>query len=331
MTISESLKFAAAKLNAGCIDIPHLEAEILLSKTLKKSREFILTHGERKLAKFQIANYKLLIKKRLKRIPVAYLTNEKEFYGLKFKVNKSVLIPRPETELIVEEALTLATHCSQLATRNSQPATRNPQLATRNSLLVAHNPQPVTLIDVGTGSGCIIIALAKQLLTRHKIQNIKYKLFGIDISKKALIVAKQNAKIHNVNKKIKFIIGNLLEPIINNPKYKIQNTKYIILANLPYLTQTQIKNSPTIKHEPNLALSGGKNGLRLYKKLLEQINYLIQKYKIHDSLFILCEFDPRQTGKIKQLIKRELPGANCQIKKDLFGLNRLVIIKIPSV
>jgi len=308
-----------------------LDIELILAHVLKKSREYIIAHPEYELTKLQIAHYKLLIAKRLNGIPIAYITGKKEFYGLKFKVNKNVLIPRPETELMVEEALKLATQSSQR----------------------------VILTDVGTGSGCVIIALAKQIANCLATPDLakpdelhppaggtNYKFIATDISAKALAVARQNAKLHGVAKNIKFIKGNLLEPLTkildslpafartkgrgNDKKKKLSKSKFVILANLPYLTPTQIKNSPSIKHEPDLALSGGKNGLELYKKLFQQINCLIHdtKYKIQNTLFILCEIDPGQTAKIKQLVKRELPQATCQIKKDLFGLNRLVIIKI---
>lgn len=301
MTIAQSLKLAIARLNAGDItDNPHLEAEILLSGILKKPREFLLTHPEHKLTKLQITNYKLRIKKRLKHLPLTYITGEKEFYGLKFKVNKNVLIPRPETELMVEEALKL----------------------------VARNSKPVTLIDVGTGSGCVIVTLAKLLSQESRIMN--HELWGIDISKKALTVARQNAKLHGVAKNIKFIKGNLLSPIIRNSLFIIPDSSLIILANLPYLTPFQIKNSPTIKYEPESALAGGLDGLKYYRQLFKQIKKLrVASCELRD-IYALCEFDPRQTARVKQLIKRELPQATYQIKKDLAGLNRLVIIKIPS-
>jgi release factor glutamine methyltransferase len=264
-----------------------LDIELILAYVLKKSREFIIAHPEHKLTKSQIAKSKLLIKKRLKGVPIAYLTGHKEFYGLDFKVNKNVLIPRPETELMIEEA----------------------------SNLITRNPQPITLVDIGTGSGCIIITLASL------IKNCK--LLAIDISEKALVVTKQNAKLNNVYKKIKFLKGDLLKPIINS-KFVIHNSKLIITANLPYLTPTQIKNSPTIKYEPKLALTAGLDGLKYYRQLFKQIKTL------PNVKYVLCEIDPSQTLKIKKLIKRELPKANCQIKKDLSGLNRLVVISISS-
>ena len=264
-----------------------LDIELILAYVLKKSREFIITHPEYKLIKNQELKCKKLITQRKNYVPIAYLTGRKEFYGLNFKVNKNVLIPRPETELMVDETLKLATH----------------------------NTKHETIVDVGTGSGCIIITLAKL------IKNCK--LFGIDISENALKVARHNSKLNNVNKKIKFLKGNLLKPILDS-KLVIRNSKLIIVANLPYLTPTQIKKSPSIKHEPKLALTAGPDGLKYYRQLFKQIKTL------HTIGYVLCEIDPDQTTKIKQLIKLELPKASYQIKKDLSGLNRLVIISIPS-
>jgi release factor glutamine methyltransferase len=298
MTIAQALKFATAKLNNKKIKIPHLEAEILLSEILKKTREFLLAHGEKKITTGQISKLKLQISQRLKGRPVAYLTGHKEFYGLDFKVNKDVLIPRPETELMIEETLKIITHISQ----------------------------PMTITDIGTGSGCIIITLAKLLNKESKTAN--YKLWGIDISKKALIVAGQNAKTHLVAKNIKFKRGNLLEPILKNNKSAVSRQPVIILANLPYVWKKWKNNTSVdsigLKFEPKIALYTGKNGLELYEKLFKQMK------KIRIAGYALCEIDPRQTAEIKQLIKRELPQSKLQIKKDLSGLNRLAIIKISK-
>jgi len=273
-----------------------LDVELILAYFLKKTREFVLAHPEYKITRLQEKKIKKLISRRVKGLPIAYLTGHKEFYGLNFKVNKNVLIPRPETELMVEEALKL----------------------------IVHNSQPTTLIDVGTGSGCIIITILKKLLT-FNFQLSTFNFLAIDISEKTLAVAKKNAKLHSVNKQIKFLPGNLLNPLFKNSKLKIKNSKILILANLPYLTPAQIKNSPSIKHEPKLALKAGPDGLKYYKKLFQQINWLNINHQL--SIICLCEIDPSQTQKIKTIIKKELPKATCQIKKDLRGLNRLIIIK----
>lgn len=290
---------------------PHLEAEFLLSHILKKPREYLLTYPEKKLSAARARKFLLLIKKRARGWPAAYLTGEKEFYGLKFFVDKNVLIPRPETELMVEEAL--------------RHITRN----------IKH----ITFIDVGTGSGCIIISIAKAVISNFKFSPpsrgpakaavifnkssiLNFKFFGTDVSRKALAIAKKNAEFHNVNKQIYFMKSNLLDSI---PKSKICNlkSKILILANLPYLTPLQIKNSPTIKYEPKLALAAGPDGLKYYRKLFSQIN----KLKIQNCL-ILCEIDSSQAIKIKKLARTLLPLARIAIKKDLKGLNRLVIIRL---
>lgn len=276
------------------------DLELIISRVIKKPREFILAHPEH----FLIKNYELRIKNYAKRritgMPLAYIFGEKEFYGLNFKVNKNVLIPRPETELLVEEALYLANH----------------------------NSQSATLIDVGTGSGCIITTLAKKLKS-CKPQAASYKFIAIDISSSALRIARQNAKLHKVNKQIKFFQGNLLKPILKNKKLIIDNCKLIIVANLPYLTPSKIKNSPSIKHEPKLALNAGKDGLKYYRQLFKQINLLVTGYWLPVTLII--EIDPSQTLKIKKIIKKNLPGAEIKIKKDLRGQNRVIMIQINKL
>ena len=322
MTISESLKLASSQLKTGHINNPHLEAEILLSAVLKKPREFILAHGEVLLSKKQITKYQRLLKRRFESEPIAYLIKHKEFYGLDFIVNKNVLIPRPETELLVEETLKLITRSS------STSASRRPASTRRKR--GERDGQPATLIDVGTGSGCIIITLAKLLGQELRIMN--HELWGIDISAKALAAAKQNAKIHGVGKKIKFLKGNLLKPIIDNSKFVISNSKFVILANLPYgwpaWKNNYSLNTIGLKFEPKIALFTNKQGLGLYEKLFLQIKGLrAASCKLRD-IRVLCEFDPRQTTAIKRLIQRELPEACLQIKKDLAGLNRLAIITL---
>jgi release factor glutamine methyltransferase len=287
------IKNAIIKLKKHEIKFPHLEAEILLSFVLKKTREFLLTYPEYQLSKLQIKEYSELTKQRCKNIPVAYLLGQKEFYGFNFLVNKDVLIPRPETELMIDEI----------------------------KKIVDTTNQKFTFIDIGTGSGCVIISLAK-------IFGLKHKYLASDISRLALIVARKNARLNNVAH-IKFLRGDLLQPFFNsnleirNLAYRQEGLKLIITANLPYLTANQIKKSPSIKNEPHLALDGGKDGLNYYRSLLKQI----KKSKINQA-FILLEIDPTQKTKISSLIKKEYPQATLTIKKDLKGHSRLAIISL---
>jgi len=300
MEIKKILRAAAEQIKKRKIKNPSLEAEILLSYILKKNREFLFTYPEKELNIKQVRNYKKLIIRRLKGEPIAYLTGQKEFYGLNFLVNKNVLIPRPETELMVEEALKR----------------------------IRHSRKRITLVDVGTGSGCLIITLVIKELSSEASELSSF--WGIDISKPALTVARKNARLHQVNKKIKFIQGNLLEPIIKNRKSQIANRKLIILANLPYGWKEWKNNCSMetvgLKFEPEIALFAGKNGLQTYKELLKQIVRLAVVCR--QGLICLLEFDPRQMNLIKRLIKKHLPEAKLQIKKDLAGHNRLAIIEI---
>ncbi len=292
-----------------------LEHELLLAHVLKKPREYILAHPEYEMTKLQIKNYELRIKERISGVPLAYITGEKEFYGFNFKVNKNVLIPRPETELMVEEAIKLFKNVPSPSQGEGQGEVGGEDVK-----------QQYYIIDVGTGSGCIIISLVK-LLLNHESRIINQKFIGIDISAKALSVAKKNAKLNKVDDKIKFIHGNLIEPFLKI-KSKIQNqkSKIIITANLPYLTPTQIKNSPSIKNEPSLALSAGIDGLKYYRRLFKQIVAL--KKMLSAPCYVLCEIDPRQKNIIIKIIKKELPEATFEIKKDLKGHSRLAIINI---
>ncbi len=308
MTIDQALKLAAEKLGAKHINLPRLEAEILLSGILKKPIEFLLVHGEIKLTPKANSRYQQLLKKRLKGEPIAYLTGHKEFFGLDFMVNKNVLIPRPETELMVEEALRL----------------------------IAHNSQLVTFIDIGTGSGCIIISLVKNFISKfltslptRKAEDPQF--LASDISLKALAIAKKNARSHYVYKQIKFIQGDLLTPVIHDSLFMIHSS-LIILANLPYIRKTWKNNCSAdtigLNFEPKIALFTGKRGLELYEKLFKQISILcVMRYALRD-ITVMLEFDPRQAKMMKKLIKRELPQAKIQIKKDLAGLDRFAILQI---
>lgn len=279
---------------------PILDSEVLLSFVLNKSKEYLLAHPEKQLPAAQEKKFRQMVIRRSHGEPIAYLTGHKEFYGLDFLVNKSVLIPRPETELLVEETI---------------KRIRNQELGIR---------ERATLIDVGTGSGCIPIAIAKNTPDKN------LKIMAIDISPAALRVARQNAKKNHV--KIKFYRGNLLSPIIHNSSFLIPNSSYIITANLPYLTKKQMAE-PSIKHEPRAALYGGQDGLEYYENLLNQISQFgAQVFECSSACLparqvqVILEIDPSQTSKIKKLIKKYLPLRQIEIKKDLAGLDRLAII-----
>jgi release factor glutamine methyltransferase len=288
MNIKQALTEAQQKFNQAGIKTARLDAELILGSVLNKSREYLLTYPENRVSKGQVTNLNHGIMRRLNLDPVAYITGTKDFYGLTFAVTEDVLVPRPETELMIEEAIDL--------TRTLRHA---------------------TVIDVGTGSGCIITALAKNLKSI-------FRYFAIDISPEALKIAKQNAEKNNVTRKVEFFKGDLLEPLINENIVE-KDADVLIAANLPYLTPFQVDTSPTIQNEPILALEAGDDGLKYYRQLFKQIVKLKNEKKIKGH--VLCEIDPSQNESIQKLSKDVLKISEIEIKKDLAGLDRLAIIK----
>lgn len=293
--------------------LPSGETEILMAFLLDKEKEFILTHPEFIVPKNVYKKYKELEKKRLKGWSIAVLIGHKEFYGLDFYVDKNVLVPRPETEMIVEEIIDITKNC-------------------KNKLM---------LIDLGTGSGAIIISSANEIKKMFPAKYKKTIFRAIDISAPALKVAKKNAILNKQAKKIKFLYGNLLKPLINKEDFNnFITNELIIAANLPYLTPNQVKHSLSIQKEPKIALVAGSNGLKYYHELLEQIKDVKTVFNLNSNLdtnlksnsnspiTILCEIDPSQAKSIQALVKKYFPLAKTEIKKDLAGKNRLAIIKI---
>jgi len=265
---------------------PILDIELLLTKILNKPKEFLFKYPEKNLTLKQFSKFQKLFKRRFKGEPIAYILGHKEFYGLDFKINKNVLIPRPETEILVEEALNYI-----------------------------KKEKARMIIEIGVGSGAIIIALAK---------NSKAQFFATDISSKALNIAKQNAKFHKT--KIKFFKGNLLAPILQLPNSQFLIPNSLIVANLPYLDHKEenlLPSSNTIglKFEPKIAYDGGPDGLKYFRQLFAQI----QKYNLKPKAIFL-EIGHKQAQKIKNLAKQALPQYKFQVKKDLCGFDRVAEI-----
>ncbi|TAK95314.1 peptide chain release factor N(5)-glutamine methyltransferase [Patescibacteria group bacterium] len=255
MTIQDLFKKYPARIDS-------LDLELILACVLKKSREFVLAHPEHKIPATRNSQLINLIGRRTKGEPLAYLLGHKEFYGLDFLVNQHTLVPRPETELLVEKAL------EELHNQS------------RNKLRNIH------VIDLGTGSGNIIISLAHNI-DRGAYSKLSFS--GIDISADALRVAKKNAKRLGLDGEIKFLKGNLLDPIIKE-RYALRTKRsMLITANLPYLDQdwkNLLKSSDTrgLKYEPSIALYAGKDGLDAYRELAGQLKQLKNV-----DITLLCE------------------------------------------
>ncbi len=274
-------------------DLDQRDLEVFIAEILGKDKSFVITNPQYNLSLLQYFKLLYFISQRKKGYSVAAIVGHKEFYNLDFFVNKHVLIPRPDTEIMVEEAIKIINH----------------ELETKNTNII--------YVDVGTGSGCIPISIIKNLpkLTQT---------YAIDNSNLALKMARKNAKIHKVN--IDFLHGNLLEPILKNQPSLGAPCFITITANLPYLTEAQFQNEPSIQREPKNALVADKQGLALYEELLKQARTLPD----YCQLFLLLEIDPSQSETITNLILKYLPQSKTEVKKDLSGLDRLVIIQTPS-
>lgn len=274
LTIKQCLAVAYKRL-------PALEAELLLAKVLNKNQAWLLSHSDKAIDKKFDQQFDQLIRSRLDGQPLAYLTGFKEFYGHNFIVTPDVLIPRPDSELIITESLNFL-----------------------------KNKRTVNILDIGTGSGSLIITLA--LETKGD-----FNYSATDISTPALAIARENAQ--TLNCKINFIQSNLLESV---PLQKFN----LIIANLPYLTAEQM-DEPTIQEEPSLALYGGKQGLYFYQQLLKQI-----KPYGADNCLMLLEINPNQEILLaKEISSPALRGRNdrkweYEFLKDLSGHTRLAKI-----
>ena len=254
MNALELLNLGSYKLQKQKIKTHRIDSEILLSKVLNKSREQILIRLNQNMKNTEVFAFDNLIQRRLNKEPVAYIINEKEFWSKKFHVNKNTLIPRPETELLVED------------------------------LIKIYKNKKISLLDVGTGSGCIIISLLSELSNSKGV--------GIDISSRALKIAKQNALLHKVENKIKFYNKSII---------KLFNCKFdLIVSNPPYIDTKNIKNldDDIKKYEPLIALNGGNDGLDVIKKVIYKAKEIL---KINGRLAI--EIGNWQSKKVSKELK----------------------------
>ena len=256
MNIENILKESNQKLNKA-VKNANLDSELLLSKTIKKSREYIMLHPKRNLGTKHINIFNNLVKKRKKGEPVAYLTNKKEFWKEVFYVDKNVLIPRPETEILVENVIKFTKVDSKLH-----------------------------ILDIGTGSGCILLSILKE--------RTNFSGTGIDISKKSIKISKYNAKKLQLSKRSKFYISDVDNFLFG--KYDV------IVSNPPYIEDYTLKylDKGVTGFEPKVALKGGKDGLLEITKVINGASRLIKK----NGLFVL-EIGYNQKNKVVGILKKK--------------------------
>lgn len=278
----------AAKMTK--IDLPSLERQVLLAHVTGKSRAWVLAHPEAPLTPEQQAAFEFAARQFQAGVPLPYILGHWEFFGLDFEVSPDVLIPRPETELLIETALCWA--------RTHPPL---------------HSGY--RFIDIGTGSGIIPVTLAVHLPAAH--------FLATDISPTALMVARKNAHKHGVAERIRFEQADLLDNLTIESSHP--PTFDILTANLPYIPTETLRALEIYGREPALALDGGADGLQLIRRLLAQIAE--RRFPVR---MILLEIEYRQGAAIAALAQQHFPAAEIQIKKDLAGHDRLAVILLSN-
>lgn len=278
MTLRDALIQSGIVLKKAGISTYQLDCEVLLSYVLKKERSFLFAHSEKKLTLRQQKILYGLVNKRVKRIPIAYLTGQKEFFGHQFIVNESVLIPRPDTEALVQCTID---H-------------------------IQKNPDVSTILDIGTGSGCIAISLALALPNS--------KTYGTDISAGALVLAKKNIAKYKLAKRVKLTQSSLFpstprkfDVIVSNPPY---------LSNKEFLSA--LKKYPELRYEPHGALVTRQNGLEVLGAILRSCAPHLTG---QGALFL--EIGSGQRRAITRIVNKYIPKTNLYFHKDLAGRTRV--------
>jgi len=276
MNIENILNEGISILQKNKILNPQLDSEILLSSSIKRDKKYIILNPKEILNSEQLNKFKGLIERRRKGEPVAYLINKKEFWKDEFFVNNDVLIPRPDTELIIEQVLKIYSKDEQLQ-----------------------------VLDIGTGSGCILLSIIKERPNFYGT--------GIDISKKSINVSKFNAKQLNLINRVKFFHSSVDNFKIGKYDLIVSNPPYIELLSLKYLEKD------VVNFEPKLALSGGLDGFSKIRNVINKASNLIKK----NGKFIL-EIGFNQKNKVKKILKEEGFYVNKAIKD--YGNNDRCII-----
>jgi len=278
--LREALHSVAQTLRKAGIADASVEAELLLGHVLGMSKTQLYTETQRGLASAEIKQLWRLVRRRLDHEPTAYILGHCEFFGTDFYVDCHTLIPRPETELLVEKAVEFAQH-------------------------IFHPGKQITIADIGTGCGAIVVSLALALP--------QAKIYATDISASALRVAEINCQRHAVNSQVELLQGNLLEPL--------PQPVDMVIANLPYIKNYEFKDlSPEIRNfEPKIALAGGKNGLDKIQQMLEQM-----PRKLNYRACLLLEIGQGQGEMVTSLINSYFPQANIELIPDLGGIERVV-------
>ena len=278
-TVLTMIKWTTEYLTEKGIDTARLDGELLLSHMLGMDRTHLYMNFDQPLTKEELAKFRELVKRRGNREPLQYITAEQEFWSMPFKVAPGVLIPRPETELLVEEGV---------------------------KSLKSTFTEKVNILDVGTGSGALAAALAKEVKDS--------KVTAVDFSKEALALATENIELNELSDSVTLLEGDLFEPV-EGKRF------HLIVSNPPYIPKNEIeKLQPEVsKYEPASALDGGADGLDFYRKIIpEAINHL------EPQGWLMVEHGAEQSGDIVDIFKKAGRFNQIEALQDLAGLFRIV-------
>ncbi len=280
MTIKELLNQGTIMLKNEDVDGPKNKARAILQYTLKKSKEYTIIYDTKEVTQKQRDEFVKNIKRLISGEPLQYITGVQEFMKINFIVTKDVLIPQPDTEILVEEVIKIA-----------------------NKL---DNP---LILDLCTGSGAIAVSLAKNIPNA--------KIVATDISKKALEIARQNAKLNGVLNNIDYIESNLFD--------KIKNIKFdIIVSNPPYIETDEIRKLPKdVRQEPTIALDGGKDGLDFYRKIFNKGNEYLNRQG-----YLCVEIGYNQKEAVRKIIDKKKRYVQTYCIKDLCQNDRVIVTQI---
>jgi release factor glutamine methyltransferase len=310
-TIANLLRVATAQLSESS-STPRLDAELLLAHALGWPRARLLAERDHRPTPDQAAALDAMTARRALGEPVAYLVGHKEFYGLDLVVTPATLVPRPETELLVELALAEARRIDQ------RPETRDQGYQSRTdaglvlgpwSLVLG--PSSLVLADIGTGTGAIAIALATHLP--------QASVYAVDLSGEALAVARRNVEEHRLGGRVQLLQGDLLAPLPGPVDLIISNPPYTILAEV----ERNVRD-----HEPHLALDGGPDGATIYRRLIA-----VAPAYLRPGGAVLLEIGAWQGALVTTLLREAFPEASVSVHQDLAGHDRVVraILRMEAV
>jgi release factor glutamine methyltransferase len=274
VNLKQALAYSRRVLTDNNIEDAPLESELLLRHVLDISRTQLYSDLDHELNPVQEEGFRQLIERRRRGEPSAYITGHREFYGLDFRVDSSVLIPRPESELLVAKAVNLA-----------------------------QNHVISTIAEIGTGCGAIAVSLAKNLPGA--------RIYATDISAPALEVARSNCQRYGVIDRIHLLQGDMLNPLPESVD--------LIIANLPYVRETELSRTGPLSYEPVLALNGGADGVAKINMLCHQAGN-----KLRPGGCLLLEIGQGQKESVTALLHRAFPSAQIEIFPDFAGIERVV-------